>query len=77
MSTSVGCAIKKDSFAGLNLARLGFDRLFAAAWLCQEPPRGEAAPHDWSMITRQDELEGGSRLRGSRRSRGHSSVANS
>jgi hypothetical protein len=56
VDSSVGCAIK-DSFADLNLAPLSFDRLFAAAWLCQEPPRGEAAPHDWSMITRQDELQ--------------------
>jgi hypothetical protein len=76
VDTSVGCSIK-DSFADLNLAPLGFDRLFAAEWLCQEQPRSVAAPHNWSMITRQDELEGGSRLRGSRRSRGHSSVGNS
>ena len=56
VDTSVGCSVK-DSFADLNLAPLGFDRLFAAEWLCQEPPDGVAAPHDWSMITRQDELE--------------------
>jgi hypothetical protein len=55
VDTSVGCSIK-DSFADLDLAPLGFDRLFAAEWLYQEP-RSEAAPHNWSMITRQDELE--------------------
>jgi hypothetical protein len=40
-----------------SISPLGFDRPFAAEWLCQEPPRSEDAPHDWSMVTRQDELE--------------------
>ena len=56
VDTSVGCSIK-DSFADLDLAPLGFDRLFDAEWLCQEPPRAETAPQDWTMVTRPDQLE--------------------
>ena len=56
IDTSAGCSIK-DSYADLDLAPFGFDRLFAAEWLCQDPLPDDAAPHGWSRVERQDELE--------------------
>ena len=53
---SAGCSIK-DSFGVLDLATHGFQALFTAVWIWQEPPDDDtAAPAGWTAIVDAGEL---------------------
>jgi hypothetical protein len=52
---SAGCSIK-DSFGVLDLSQEGFEVLFTAEWLWQEPPVRAVAPSGWSAVVDAREL---------------------
>lgn len=51
-----GCSVK-DSFADLDLARLGFDELFEAQWIFRAPaPAPPTSTLSWTVAKTDDEL---------------------
>lgn len=52
---SAGCSIK-DSFGALDLSEAGFEVLFTAEWLWQEPPDDVGEPSGWSTVVDAREL---------------------
>jgi hypothetical protein len=52
---SQGCSVK-DSFASLELAEAGFQVLFDAEWIFQEPPEAASIPAGWTVVSGSDEL---------------------
>jgi hypothetical protein len=56
IDTSEGCSVK-DSFAGLDLAGVGFRRLFQAEWLVREPAEARApCGRTWAVVTTEEQL---------------------
>lgn len=51
-----GCSVK-DSFAGLDLASVGFQPLFKAHWLARKPSRSRVRwARRWSVLTTAEQL---------------------